>query len=224
VSAPGARTALLAGATGLVGSHVLEELLADDTWSHVVTVGRRTTERRHEKLEQRIVDLSAVEAHGDLPPADDVFCCLGTTIRQAGSQGAFRRVDHDFVLGLARAGVRVGATQFLLVSAIGADPDSRVFYSRVKGEVETAVRALPYRAVQIFRPGLLLGHRTEFRLGERIAMYLAPIAQPLLMGPLRRYRSIRASDVARAMVRTAREAPRGPNVWEYDGMRASISA
>lgn len=217
------RTALLAGATGLVGSHVLDELLADGTWSHVVTVGRRTTDRRHEKLEQRILDLSAIEAHGDLPHADDVFCCLGTTIKQAGSQDAFRRVDHDFVLGLARAGLRMGATQFLLVSAIGADPDARVFYSRVKGEVEVAVRALPYRAVQIFRPGLLLGRRTEFRAGERIAMSLAPIAQPLLIGPLRRYRSIRASDVARAMVRIAREAPRGPNVWEYDGMLANLA-
>lgn len=201
---------------------MLDELLADSTWSQVVTVGRRTAALRHEKLEQRVLDLSAIEAHGDLPHVDDVFCCLGTTIKQAGSQDAFRRVDHDFVLGLARAGIRLGAKQFLLVSAIGADPQSRVFYSRVKGEVEAAVRALPYRAVQIFRPGLLIGDRTEFRLGERIAMYVAPMAQLLLIGPLRRYRSINASDVARAMVRIAREAPRGPNVWEYDGMRASL--
>ena len=218
------RTALLAGATGLVGGHVLEQLLADDTWSRVVTVGRRTTAQHHEKLEQRIVDLGGLAAQGDLPHADDVFCCLGTTIKQAGSRAAFRRVDHDFVLGLANAGVRLGATQFLLVSAIGADADARVFYSRVKGEVEAAIRKLPYRAVQIFRPGLLLGQRTEFRLGERIAMYLAPIVQPLLAGPLRRYRSIQASDVARAMVHVAREAPRGPNVWEYDGMRANLVA
>jgi len=119
-------------------------------------------------------------------------------------------------LGLARAGLRIGVTQFLLVSAIGADPESRVFYSRVKGEAEAGVRKLRYRAVQIFRPGLLLGERSEFRLGERIAMLVTPLLQPLLAGPLRRYRSIKASDVARAMVRIAREAPRGPNVWEYD--------
>jgi uncharacterized protein YbjT (DUF2867 family) len=217
------RTALLAGATGLVGGHVLEQLLADNTWSRVVTVGRRTTPLRHEKLEQRVLDLGAIEAQGDLPRADDIFCCLGTTIRQAGSQAAFRRVDHDFVVGLARAGLRIGVTQFLLVSAIGADPESRVFYSRVKGEAEAGVRKLPYRAVQIFRPGLLLGERSEFRLGERIAMLVTPLLQPLLAGPLRRYRSIRASDVARAMVRIAREAPRGPNVWEYDGMRANLA-
>jgi uncharacterized protein YbjT (DUF2867 family) len=218
------RTALLAGATGLVGEHVLAQLLADDTWARVITVGRRATPHRHEKLEQRIVDLGALEAQGDLPHADDVFCCLGTTINRAGSRAAFRRVDHDYVLALARTGIRIGATQFLLVSAIGADPESRVFYSRVKGEVEAALRALPYRAVQIFRPGLLLGNRAEFRFGERVATLLTPLVQPLLRGRLRRYRSIEAGEVARAMVRIAREAPRGPNVWEYDGMRASLGA
>lgn len=218
------RTALLAGATGLVGRHVLQLLLEDDTWSRVVTVGRRTTPLRHEKLEQRVLDLGAIEAQGDLPRVDDIFCCLGTTIKQAGSQAAFRRVDHDFVTGLARVGLRLGASQFLLVSAIGADPESRVFYSRVKGEVETAVRRLPYRAIQIFRPGLLLGKRDEFRLGERVAMLVTPLLQPLFMSRLRRYRSIKASDVARAMVQVAREAPRGPNVYEYDAMRASLAA
>lgn len=217
------RTALLAGATGLVGSHVLEILLADETWSRVVTVGRRPTSLRHGKLEQRVLDLAAIEAQGDLPRADDVFCCLGTTIKQAGSQGAFRRVDHDFVVGLARAGLRIGATQFLLISAIGADPQSRVFYSRVKGDAEAAVRRLPYRAVQIFRPGLLLGNRSEFRWGERIAMLAVPLLHPFLLGGLRRYHSIHAGDVARAMVRIAHEAPRGPNVWEYDGMRANLT-
>lgn len=216
------RTALLAGATGLVGSHVLEDLLADDTWSRVVTVGRRATPQRHEKLEQRVLDLGTIEAQGDLPHADDIFCCLGTTIKQAGSQAAFRRVDHDFVLALARGGLRIGATQFLLISGIGADPESRVFYSRVKGEVETEIRKLPYRAVQLFRPGLLLGERNEFRFGERVAMLVVPLVHPFLLGRLRRYHSIQASDVAHAMVRIAREAPRGPNVFEYDGMRAAL--
>lgn len=217
------RTALVAGATGLVGGHVLEQLLADETWSRVVTVGRRSTPQRHEKLEQRVVDLGALAAQADLPHVDDMFCCLGTTIKQAGSQEAFRRVDHDFVLAFANAGLRIGATQFLLVSAIGADSDSRVFYNRVKGEVEAAIRKLPYRAVQIFRPGLLLGNRSEFRFGERIAMFVMPIVHPLLIGRLRRYHSIHARDVARAMVRIAHDAPRGPNVWEYDGMRANLT-
>jgi len=217
-------TALLAGATGLVGSHVLRLLLTDSHWSHVVTVARRTTPQRHEKLEQRIVNLGALESLADLPRVDDVFCCLGTTIKQAGSQEAFRRVDYDYIVGFAGAGLRAGGTQFLLVSAIGADPASRVFYSRVKGDAEAAVRRLPYRGVQLFRPSLLLGERAEFRPGERIAMLLAPVVKLALAGPLRRYRPIRAATVAGAMVRIAQEAPRGPNVFEYDAMLAAATS
>lgn len=186
-------------------------------------MGRRTTAQQHDKLEQRVLDLGELETLSNLPHVDDVFCCLGTTIGQAGSQPAFRRVDHAFVLGLARGGLRAGATQFLLVSAIGADPESRVFYSRVKGETETAIRKLPYQSIQIFRPSLLLGERPEFRLGERIAMLGAPVLPALLFGRLRRYRPIQAATVARAMVRIAQEAPRGPNVFEYDAMRASTA-
>lgn len=215
------RTALVAGATGLVGSHVLELLLADPHWSRVVTVGRRGTSQQHAKLEQRVLDLGELETVSDLPHIDDVFSCLGTTIKQAGSQPAFRLVDHAFVVGLARAGLRAGAMQFLLVSAIGADPESRVFYSRVKGETEAAIRKLPYQGIQIFRPSLLLGERPEFRFGERIAMLGAPVLPVLLFGRLRRYRPIQAATVARAMVRIAHETLRGPNVFEYDAMRAS---
>ncbi|MFN2570145.1 MAG: NAD(P)H-binding protein [Gemmatimonadales bacterium] len=213
------RTALLGGATGLVGGHVLTQLLADDTWSHVVTVGRRAASEQHPNLEQRIVDLGGLGA-ADLPHVDDVFCCLGTTIKQAGSQAAFRKVDYDFVVALAQAGLRAGAAQFLLVSAIGADPRSRVFYSRVKGEAESAVRALPYGAVQIFRPSLLLGTRAEFRLGERIAMWVAPLMPLVLPGRLRRFRPIQARDVAASMIRIAREVPHGRNVFEFDAMVA----
>lgn len=212
------RTAVVAGATGLVGSHVLQLLIADPAWTRVVTLGRRATPVQDSKLEQRIVNLGALDAIADLPLPHDIFCCLGTTIRQAGSQDAFRKVDYDYVVSLARAGVRLGAKQFLLVSAIGADPESRVFYSRVKGEAEAAVRQLPYRSIQIFRPSLLLGDRAEFRLGERIAALLTPLLNPLLISRLRRYRPIAASAVAAAMVRVAKEAPRGPNVFEYDAM------
>jgi uncharacterized protein YbjT (DUF2867 family) len=215
------RTALVAGATGLIGNHVLPFLLADDTWGRVVTVGRRITPHKHDKLEQRVLDLGELVTVSDLPHVDDVFSCLGTTIKQAGSQPAFRRVDHAFVVALANAGLRAGAQQFLLVSAIGADRASRVFYSRVKGETESAIGRLHYRSTQIFRPSLLLGERREFRLGERIAVLSAPVYSLALLGRLRRYRPIKAETVARAMVNLAREAPLGPNVFEYDAMTAS---
>jgi len=216
------RIALVAGATGLIGGHVLQRLLADSAWTRVIAVGRRPVSQRHDKLEQRTVDFGALASLSDLPHIDDVFCCLGTTIKQAGSQTAFRRVDHDYVVALAQAGLPIGATQFLLVSAIGADPGSRVFHSRVKGETEADIRKLPYRAMQIFRPSLLLGERAEFRLGERFAMMAAPLLSWLLLGRLRRYRPIHAAVVARAMTRIALEAPRGPNVFEYDAMIAAV--
>jgi len=215
------RTALVAGASGLVGGHLLQLLLADDAYARVVTLGRRPLAARHPKLEQRVVDFATIDALSNLSHADDVFCCLGTTIKTAGSQQAFRKVDYDYVLGLARAGQRAGARQFVLVSALGADSASRIFYSRVKGEIEEAVRQLPYQGIQIFRPSFLMGERAAVRLAERVGVPLARAVAPLLVGPLRRYRPVYAADVARAMVRIAKEAPRGPNVFEYDGIIAA---
>ena len=214
------RTALVAGASGLVGGHVLQLLLADLAYERVVTVGRRELPLTHGKLEQRVFDLGALDTLG-VPHLNAVFCCLGTTIKAAGSQAAFRKVDYDYVVGFARVGQRAGATQFLLVSAIGADPRSRIFYSRVKGEVERAVRELPYKGVQIFRPSFLMGDRREARLGERVGVPIARAVAPLLVGPLRRYRPVHAAEVARAMVRIASEAPRGPNVFEFDEIIAA---
>jgi uncharacterized protein YbjT (DUF2867 family) len=218
------RTALVAGASGLVGGHLLHLLLADAAYGRVITLARRQLDVRHAKLDQRVVDLGALDDLSDLPHVDDAFCCLGTTIKKAGSQEAFRRVDYDYVLGLARAAQRAGARQFLLVTALGADAASRIFYSRVKGEVEQAVRQLPFQGIQIFRPSFLMGDRAEVRLAERVGVPVARALAPLLVGPLRRYRPIDAADVARAMVQIAEEAPRGPNVFEYDGIVAATGA
>ena len=218
------RTALLAGASGLVGGHLLRLLLADGAYARVITLARRQLDARHAKLDQRVLDLGALDAVADPPHVDDAFCCIGTTIKKAGSQEAFRRVDYDYVLAFARAAQRARARQFLLVTALGADPASRIFYSRVKGEVELAVRQLSYQGVQIFRPSFLIGDRAERRLAERIGVPVARALAPLLVGRLRRYRPIRAEDVARAMLHIAKEAPRGPNVFEYDGMIAARDA
>ncbi|MFL6021916.1 MAG: NAD-dependent epimerase/dehydratase family protein, partial [Marmoricola sp.] len=129
MTGPGTRTALIAGATGLVGSHLLDQLLADPYWDAVVCVGRRPVDRTGEKLEQLIVSFPDI---GEVPAADDVFSCLGTTIKLAGSQEAFRAVDHDAVVNLAAAAQAAGASQFLHVTALGASAGSRIFYNRVK--------------------------------------------------------------------------------------------
>jgi uncharacterized protein YbjT (DUF2867 family) len=154
----------------------------------------------------------------DFPRVHDVFCCLGTTMKDAGSPEAFRKVDFGFVSGLARAATRHRASQFLFVSAVRADPRARLFYSRVKGDVEEAVRRMPFDAVHIFRPSFLIGARANSRAAERVAVFLTPLIAWILVGRLRSFRPIRAATVARAMVQAARGAVRGVHVYEWDDM------
>jgi uncharacterized protein YbjT (DUF2867 family) len=214
------RTALLAGATGLVGGHCLDLLLHDDAYGQVTVLGRRELGTTHRKLVQRVVDFDRLAELDDVPRVDDVFCCLGTTMKQAGSEEAFRRVDFTYVYELVRLASRHRAGQFLLVSALGANRQSRVFYNRVKGEVEEAVRKLPFDGVHIFRPSLLLGDRRESRPGERLAILAGRALGFVFIGPLGRYRPIAARAVAAAMVRIAKEAARGVHVYESDRIRA----
>jgi uncharacterized protein YbjT (DUF2867 family) len=213
------RTALVAGASGLVGGHVLRLLLDDPQYDRVTVLGRRPLPVTHKKLAQRVVDFARLGEVADFPRVHDVFCCLGTTIRQAGSQAEFRKVDYGHVVELARVALRHRAAQLLVVTAVGADPGSRVFYNRVKGEVEEAVRRLQFDAVHCFRPSLLLGARAQSRPAERVAMLLSPLVGWSRRGPLARYRPIKAETVARAMLRIAREAPRGVHVYESERIR-----
>jgi uncharacterized protein YbjT (DUF2867 family) len=210
------RTALLLGATGLIGGHVLDLLLADAAYGRVVALGRRPVQREHARLEQHTADLGRLEEHADRFDVDDVFCCLGTTIKVAGSQEAFRRVDYEYVVNSARMAAEHGGRRYLLVTAGGANAASRIFYSRVKGEAEDAVRALPLPAAVILRPSLLLGDRAEPRPIEAMAQRWAPAINRMMMGPLRRYRPIEARTVARAMVRLAARDPRGVRIVENE--------
>jgi uncharacterized protein YbjT (DUF2867 family) len=157
-----------------------------------------------------------LDEHASAFAGADVFCCVGTTIRAAGSQEAFRRVDHDLPVKAARVASAAGARHFLLVSAAGADAGSRIFYNRVKGETEAEVAALPFAGVALLRPSLLLGDRGESRPAEALAQRLAPLLSPLLAGPLRRYRAIHARTVAAAMVRLAKEGVSGSRTMESD--------
>lgn len=212
------RTALVAGATGLVGGHLVRRLLDAEAWNRIVTLGRRPLDLDHPKLEQRTVDFDRL-ADADLPPTDDAFCCLGTTIKKAGSEEAFRTVDFEYVVAFARAARQHGAEQFVVVSAMGADASSRIFYNRLKGEMEEAVAAVGFDAVQVVRPALLLGERDEHRLGERAWQLLMQPAAPLMLGPLRKYRPIEADAVAAAMVAAAQVRTPGVHVYESDELQ-----
>jgi len=213
------RTALVAGASGLVGGHVVRLLLEDTGYERVTTLGRRELPFTHKQLAQRVVDFERLTELADFPRVHDVFCCLGTTIRQAGSQDAFRKVDFTYVLALAHVALRHRASQFLLVTALGADPGSRLFYSRVKGEVEEAVKRLQFDGIHILRPSFLIGQRAAIRPAELVAALLSPLVSWAMVGRLRRYRPIRAETVARAMIRAARDASRGVHVYESDEIR-----
>lgn len=210
------RTALIAGASGLVGRHLLPLLLQSNRYSQVIAVGRRELPLIHPKLDQQLVDFDDLKRYKSELVADDVFCCLGTTIKKAGSKEAFYKVDHTYVTQLAALTLEKKATQFLVVSAMGADAGSMVFYNKVKGEMERDIQQLGFPAVHVFRPSLLLGEREEHRTGEELgAKIMKPLAG-LLIGPLRRYRPIQAETVAKAMLQAASSDGLGVHIYPSD--------
>jgi uncharacterized protein YbjT (DUF2867 family) len=211
------RKALIAGATGLVGGFCLQSLLDDDHYSEVITLVRKPLLKTHRKLKTVVSTFDNLGPELSNNQVDDVYCCLGTTIKKAGSQEAFKKVDHTLVVTVAGLMKKQGAEQFLVISAMGANKDSKVFYNRVKGEMEAALQELGYPCLRIIRPSLLLGLREEFRLGEKIAVMLTPLLKPFLLGLLKKYRPVEAEKVAQFMVKVAREkSVVGVHVYESD--------
>ncbi|HUJ86631.1 MAG TPA: NAD(P)H-binding protein [Burkholderiales bacterium] len=191
------RSALLVGATGLIGSFLLRRLLEEPAYRTVTVWARRPLALHGQGLRTATFDFEYLGTHK--VEAEDVFCCLGTTMKHARTREVFRRVDRDYPLVLAQAAARGGAKRLLVVSALGADLRSRVFYNRVKGEMEFAVRAAGVPSTIFFRPTLLAGPRDEFRLGERIGLAVGDLLGPLLG----KYRPIEADVVAAAMIKAA---------------------
>lgn len=212
-------TAVLLGASGLVGGYCLQTLLADPACERITLLTRRELVAvRHPRLVQKIVNFDAL-TQADFASGEVVYCAVGTTMRKAGSKEAFHHVDVDYQLAAARLGRQAGATQFVLVSSAGADAASNNFYLRTKGELEQEIGRLGFKALHIFRPSLLLGKRVEFRLGERLAMVVMPILNLAMIWGLKRYRAIPAAMVGRAMVAAARENKQGTFIYEYDAIR-----
>jgi uncharacterized protein YbjT (DUF2867 family) len=214
-----ARTALVAGATGLVGGQLLQLLLQDKEYSKVIILVRTPVEIQHDKLQQVMIDWDTWPDYGEQLQAEDVFCCLGTTIKKAGSQEAFYKVDHQYPYQLAQAAKSFGARAYVIVTAMGSDPGSRIFYNRVKGEVEQAIAQLNLSSLTILRPSLLLGERAEFRVGERlISLVFRPLAF-LFSGPLLKYRPVHARAVASVMLQAAKNPQPGVRIIESDEMQ-----
>jgi uncharacterized protein YbjT (DUF2867 family) len=210
-----ARTALIAGSTGLIGSLLLPRLLDSAGYGRVVAITRRPLGLAHPKLSNPLSDLEQLGALGGQLQADDVFCCLGTTTAKAGGKAGLERVDYHMVVDLARAARQAGATQFLVVSAAGASLRSPAFYSRVKARMERSVAEAGYPTVHILRPSLLLGARGEKRPAEEWAQRLSPLLAPLFIGPLAPYAPVRAEAVAQAMLRLALLPASGVRIHHY---------
>lgn len=210
------KSALLAGGTGLIGKQLLELLLSSDQYSTVTAISRTPLGRNHEKLQNLIgnyTDLNRLLTNGN---PDDVFCCLGTTMAKAGSKANFYEVDYHYPLSLAKAALRVGAKQFLLVSSMGADKNSAIYYNRVKGELEESLRSINMEATHIFRPSLLLGSRGERRAGEDVAKFLSGV---FWFAIPKKYRAIPGEKVAKAMLAFASKNQQGFFIHESDEMQ-----
>ena len=207
---------MIAGATGLIGSQLLELLLKEDRYEKVTAISRQRLERSSPKFQNVVADINTLGQFNASFRVDDVFCCLGTTMRKAKTKEGFRRVDFDFPVAMAKIAKQQGARQFLLVSSLGANKSSSIFYNRVKGETEEAIAAVGFESYHIFRPSLLLGHRTEHRAGEDAAKWLYNALGVLIPG---KYRAIESAKVARAMLELAANERKGNHVHESGALQ-----
>lgn len=207
--------AVVVGASGLVGSYIVKELLAREQYHRVNILVRKKIDLEHPKLQQLVVNWDRIEEYSEaFEGVRDVFCALGTTIKKAGSQEQFARVDLSYPVQVAAMAKKAGAEQFLMVSAIGADASSRIFYNRIKGEAEEQLAAVGLPSLQLFRPSLILGEREDKRLGEGIAAWVMTALDGLFRkGKAAQYRAIPAQRIARAMVNIAQVRTPGVQVY-----------
>lgn len=208
--------ALLAGGTGLVGSACLQLLLQDEYFSEVKVLVRKSTGIVHHKLIEVVVDFDNLNDFRLQLGATHVFCALGTTIKKAGSQDAFRKVDYDYPLELAKITHAMGAKNYTIVTAMGASASSPIFYNKVKGELQESLKKVGFDSLNILQPSLLMGNRAEERLGEGIAQSFFKITGPLWIGPLKKYAGIESAQVARAMLSYAKAGKSGINIFTSD--------
>jgi len=207
-------TVLLLGASGLIGSHCLRILLADDRFDKVIALVRRPLDITHPKLVTTIVDFDKLDNYASEIKADAVLSTLGTTLRKAGSSVKFTKVDYEYQLKVAEIARRNGATTFVLLSSAGANKRSMILYTKVKGEVEDAISKLGYEKVIILRPSILLGERAERRAGEAIGQWIAKELPFIFSGPLSKYKGIPAGTVANAMINAVQKPYSGVGIVE----------
>lgn len=208
--------AILIGATGLIGHHLLIKLLGDKNYDEVLIISRKPTNLTHPKLKEILVNFNEIAKYSASITGDHVFCCLGTTIKKTPDLALYRKIDYQYPLDLANIALANGATQYHLISAMGADPKSRLFYNRTKGEVERDLKKIPFESIHIYRPALLDGARKEKRSAENFMIGIFRILNPLFIGPLKKYRSIKIEKVADAMLSKADSKEKGIHIHASD--------
>lgn len=206
--------AVVAGATGLIGKYLLNVLREDAFYDLIVPLTRRSLSIDSAKVKQRQVDYDELTAT-DLEGATHLFCCLGTTMKTAGSREAFRRVDYEYCERFARLGLEAGATRLMLVSSVGANPKASSFYLRTKGQTEEAVSALGFEALHIFRPGVLMGQRDVERPGEQMAARISRGFEFLMGGRLSKYRPMPAGVLSASMAAAGERGEPGKHIHHY---------
>ncbi|MFN3403527.1 MAG: NAD(P)H-binding protein [Cytophagaceae bacterium] len=195
----GKYTAIVLGATGLIGKYLVKMLLEDPDYNKVIILVRRPVSYQSEKAEVVITDFSNPESYAHYIKGDHFFCCIGTTIKKAGSKEEFRAVDFTIPVKMASLASSNGVSKFLVISSLGGNSDSGNFYLKTKGEMEAMIRKNHFRHIAILRPSLLLGDRDEVRTGESVAKYFMSFFKPFFLGSLKRFRPVHAESVARAM-------------------------
>jgi uncharacterized protein YbjT (DUF2867 family) len=210
------KTAIVIGATGLVGSAVVDQLLEDERIGQVLVFVRRPTGRQHSKLREQVIDFNDPSAWQGSVKGDILFSALGTTLKKAGSKEAQFQIDYTYQLHFARAAARNGVSTYVLVSSAGASTNSRIFYSRMKGELEEEIKKLPFNHIHILQPGILEGKRQESRPGEKAGVALMSVLQHV--PGLKKYRPIPAETVARAMIRCCFDKQGKLHVYTWDGV------
>lgn len=218
------KTAILIGATGFVGSHCLQLLLSHQAYQKIIVLTRRSLELDHPKLEEHVIDFDDLAAYQALLAGHDFFSCLGTTMAKAGNKEAFFKVDFKYVYTAARLAAENKVNQYLLVSSVGADQESTFYYSRVKGELEEAIKDLPFWSIHIFQPSILLGERNENRWGEKWAGRIGKWIDSATGGLLTKYRPVEAEVVAESMVNAAQGLREGLHIYPSHLLQALAEA
>lgn len=208
--------AIVVGATGLIGQNLLTKLLADNQYSHILVISRKSLTLSHVKLKEMVIDFDNLTNYANEIVGDVVFCCLGTTIKRTPDLATYRKIDYQYPLDVANIASNNGAKQYHLVSAMAANVKSNLFYSRTKGEVERDLQQIPFEATYIYRPALLDGDRKEDRSAEKIMISLFRFINPILIGPLKKYRSIKIEKIVDAMMAKAKSGDKGIHIYNSD--------